>query len=121
MGKLILNRFFGILCYLVPIAILLVIYRDNLFKTNENSFTMVFSLIVGGGALWLIYALGIHKIKSIYVLVIGGLLAWLLNTKINTSIFYLAPLLIGSGAFIEEVFLRPAYKRIVITVKGDKK
>lgn len=120
MLKLILNRFLAFLCYAVPIVILLIVFRDSLFRDNVNSFSLVFGSIVGAGALAMFYFLGIYKIKSLYILLLGAMLAWLLNTSIDTRVFYILPLTLGAGMFIEEVILRPVYRRIVITVKGDK-
>ena len=68
----------------------------------------------------LIAGLGLHKVKSLYVLLAGALLAWLLNTDIDTRVFYLAPLFIGAGMFVDEILISPIYKKLVVTLKGDK-
>lgn len=120
MWKIIFFKFLSLLCYIVPIGILLLVFRGSLFKSNTNSFSFVFAVIVGLGAVGLITGLGLHKVKSLYVLLAGALLAWLLNTDIDTRVFYLAPLFIGAGMFVDEILISPIYKKLVITLKGDK-
>lgn len=120
MLKIIFFKFLSLLCYIVPIGLLILVFRDSLFKSNTNSFSFVFAVIVGLGAVGLITGLGLHKVKSLYVLLAGALLAWLLNTDIDTRVFYLAPLFIGAGMFVDEILISPIYKKLVITLKGDK-
>lgn len=120
MWKIIFFKFLSLLCYIVPIGILILVFRGSLFKSNTNSFSLVFSVIIGLGAVGLITGLGLHKVKSLYVLLAGALLAWLLNTDIDTRVFYLAPLFIGAGMFVDEILISPIYKKLVVTLKGDK-
>lgn len=121
MWKIIFFKFLSLLCYIVPIGILLLVFRGSLFKSNTNSFSFVFAVIVGLGAVGLITGLGLHKVKSLYVLLAGALLAWLLNTDIDTRVFYLAPLFIGAGMFVDEILISPIYKKLVVTLKGGRK
>lgn len=111
MKKLILNRLIAILCYLVPIVILLIIYHKSLFKTPETSISFVFITIIGIGAIVIFKALNIWKLLSLKLILIGGILAWLTNTQSNVSVVYVAPILIGAGMFIEEVFVRAWYDK----------
>ena len=111
MKKLILNRLVAILCYLVPIVILLIIYHKSLFKTPETSISFVFMTIIGIGAIVIFKALNIWKLVSLKLILIGGILAWLTNTQSNVSVVYVAPILIGAGMFIEEVFVRAWYDK----------
>lgn len=111
MKKLILNRLIAILCYLVPIVILLIIYHKSLFKTPETSISFVFMTIIGIGAIVIFKALNIWKLVSLKLILIGGILAWLTNTQSNVSVVYVAPILIGAGMFIEEVFVRAWYDK----------
>ena len=120
MWKIILFKFLSLMCYIVPIGLLILVFRNNLFKSNANSLSLIFSVIIGLGAVGLIAGLGLYKVKSLYVLLAGGLLAWLLNTDIDTRVFYLAPLFIGAGMFVDEILISPIYKKLVITLKGDK-
>ncbi len=111
MKKLILNRIIAILCYIIPIVILLIIYHKSLFKTSETSISFVFMTIVGIGAIVIFKALNIWKLVSLKLILIGGILAWLTNTQSNVSVVYVAPILIGAGMFIEEVFVRAWYDK----------
>lgn len=111
MKKLILNRVIAILCYLIPLVLLLIIYSNALFTTPERSFSFVFIVIVGLGFVIIFKALNIWKLMSLKLLAFGGLLAWLLNTTQNVSVVYVAPILIGVGMFFEEVFVRSWYDK----------
>lgn len=111
MKKLILNRLIAILCYIIPIVILLIIYHKSLFKTPETSISFVFITIIGIGAIVIFKALNIWKLVSLKLILIGGILAWLTNTQSNVSVVYVAPILIGAGMFIEEVFVRAWYDK----------
>lgn len=111
MKKLILNRIIAILCYVIPIVILLIIYHKSLFKTPETSISFVFITIIGIGAIVIFKALNIWKLVSLKLILIGGILAWLTNTQSNVSVAYVAPILIGAGMFIEEVFVRAWYDK----------
>ena len=111
MKKLILNRLIAILCYIIPIVILLIIYHKSLFKTPETSISFVFITIIGIGAIVIFKALNIWKLVSLKLILIGGILAWLTNTQSNVSVAYVAPIIIGAGMFIEEVFVRAWYDK----------
>ena len=111
MKKLILNRLIAILCYVIPIVILLIIYHKSLFKTSETSISFVFMTIIGIGAIVIFKGLNIWKLVSLKLILIGGVLAWLTNTQSNVSVVYVAPILIGAGMFIEEVFVRAWYDK----------
>ena len=111
MKKLILNRLIAILCYIIPIVILLIIYHKSLFKTSETSISFVFITIIGIGAIVIFKALNIGKLLSLKLIIHGGILAWLTNTQSNVSVVYVAPIIIGAGMFIEEVFVRAWYDK----------
>lgn len=111
MKKLILNRLIAILCYVIPIVILLIIYHKSLFKTPETSISFVFMTIIGIGAIVIFKALNIWKLMSLKLILVGGFLAWLTNTQSDVSVVYVAPILIGAGMFIEEVFIRAWYDK----------
>lgn len=111
MKKLILNRLIAILCYVIPIVILLIIYHKSLFKTPETSISFVFITIIGIGTIVIFKALNIWKLMSLKLILIGGILAWLTNTQSDVSVVYVAPILIGAGMFIEEVFVRAWYDK----------
>lgn len=111
MKKLILNRIIAILCYVIPIVILLIIYHKSLFKTPETSVSFVFMTIIGIGAIVIFKALNIWKLVSLKLILIGGFLAWLTNTQSDVSVVYVAPIIIGAGMFIEEVFVRAWYDK----------
>lgn len=111
MKKLILNRLIAILCYVIPIVILLIIYHKSLFKTPETSISFVFMTIIGIGAIVIFKALNIWKLMSLKLILVGGFLAWLTNTQSDVSVVYVAPILIGAGMFIEEVFVRAWYDK----------
>lgn len=111
MKKLILNRIIAILCYVIPIVILLIIYHKSLFKTPETSISFVFITIIGIGTIVIFKALNIWKLMSLKLILIGGILAWLTNTQSDVSVVYVAPIVIGAGMFIEEVFVRAWYDK----------
>lgn len=111
MKKLILNRLIAILCYVIPIVILLIIYHKSLFKTPETSISFVFITIIGIGTIVIFKALNIWKLMSLKLILVGGFLAWLTNTQSDVSVVYVAPILIGAGMFIEEVFVRAWYDK----------
>lgn len=111
MKKLILNRLIAILCYVIPIVILLIIYHKSLFKTPETSISFVFITIIGIGTIVIFKALNIWKLMSLKLILIGGILAWLTNTQSDVSVVYVAPIVIGAGMFIEEVFVRAWYDK----------
>ena len=56
-------------------------------------------------------ALNIWKLVSLKLILIGGILAWLTNTRDNVVLYMLPPFLLGAGMFIEEVFVRAWYDK----------